>query len=523
MKQNLPVTGINSDYPQSAILISSTNLKGAITFVNEDFQKIAGFEQQELIGQNHNIVRHPDMPPAAFANLWENIKAGKPWLGMVKNRCKNGNHYWVEAHVTPIFADGQIKGYESVRVRPSPEHVARAERLYQKIWKGKARFTVGPLDSIRNRILLIILLSTSIATGVALSDLQQWMLATLLGAFGLVNLWLIAHQLTPLTQLAKLASTVTDNPVSQRAFTGRLDETAKAEIAIRMLQANNRTILRRIQANAHLVTENAHVVTDAERNTASGVTKQEERIDETATAMREMSLAINEIARVTSQAAHSADEADGKAHEGRAVVLHAVEAIKSVTEQFGRTAEVIELLEKDSLEIGAIINVIRYIAEQTNLLALNAAIEAARAGEQGRGFAVVADEVRSLAVKTQNATSQIQAMIEKLQGGAREAVRAMKNDEKQALGVVNLAEEARRSLEDITGAVGRIHDMNTQVAAAVEEQSAVSGSISENIAVVRQLAENTKKMSITATHASERLATLADEQLALVDGFSRIG
>ena len=523
MKKNLPITGVDIDYPSSITLISSTNLKGAITFVNEDFEKVSGFDQAELVGQNHNIVRHPDMPPAAFADLWECLKAGRPWLGLVKNRCKNGDHYWVEAHVTPIFADGEIKGYESVRVKPEPEHVARAEQLYRKLWKGKARFKTSLLDSIRNRILLTILVATFSTVGAALSGLPGVVLAGLVALFGLAALGLTAYQLGPLVRLGKLARAVTHDPVTLRAFTGRLDETAQAEIAIRMLQANNRTILRRIQANAHLVSENARVVTDAERNTSNGVGKQESRIDETATAMREMSIAINEIARVTSEAAHAADVADNKAHEGREVVLRAVTAVSAVAEEVSRTEGAIELLEKDSLEIGAIINVIRYIAEQTNLLALNAAIEAARAGEQGRGFAVVADEVRSLAVKTQDATSQIQKMIEKLQAGARDAVRAMKSDEEQAQSVVTLAEEARRALEDITSAVGRIHDMNTQVAAAVEEQSAVSGNISENIAVVRELAEKTRQMSSTATDASDRLAHLADEQRALVDGFSKIG
>lgn len=290
-----------------------------------------------------------------------------------------------------------------------------------------------------------------------------------------------------------------------------------------MLQANNRTILRRIQDNAHQVSENAHTVSHAESDTSASVAQQQARIDQTATAMREMSLAISEIARVTAEAAHAADEADRKAHEGREVVLRAVNAVAAMAEEVGHTEQTIELLAKDSQDIGSIINVIRYIAEQTNLLALNAAIEAARAGEQGRGFAVVADEVRSLALKTQEATTQIQTMINRLQERAHEAVRAMHHDEEQAQGVVALARAADQALEGIARAVSTIHEMNTQVAAAVEEQSAVSGDISENIAAVRDLASKTMQMSASVTDASDRLACLADQQRALVDGFSRIG
>jgi len=137
MKINHPITNIEKTYGEGVELVSTTNLKGAITYANQEFIDVCGFSNDELLKKNHNIVRHPDVPPAAFADLWNALKAGKPWMGIVKNRCKNGDHYWVDAYVSPIIEDGTTLGYESVRVKPSRELVDRAERIYALINGGK--------------------------------------------------------------------------------------------------------------------------------------------------------------------------------------------------------------------------------------------------------------------------------------------------------------------------------------------------------------------------------------------------
>lgn len=137
MKRNLPVTDKNVPLSKDAVILSTTDAKGIITYINQDFIDISGFTIDELINVNHNIVRHPDMPPAAFADLWDTIKEGSPWMGIVKNRCKNGDHYWVDAYVTPIMENGQIVEYQSVRVQPEVKRVERAEETYSQINNGK--------------------------------------------------------------------------------------------------------------------------------------------------------------------------------------------------------------------------------------------------------------------------------------------------------------------------------------------------------------------------------------------------
>ena len=138
MKINQPVTQVERDYPQDAILASRTDLKGIVTYANRAFVDVSGFSLDELVGKNHNIVRHPDMPPEAFADLWRTVKAGKPWTGIVKNRCKNGDHYWVKATVTPVTENGRVSEYMSVRVKPTRAEISQAEALYAQINAGKA-------------------------------------------------------------------------------------------------------------------------------------------------------------------------------------------------------------------------------------------------------------------------------------------------------------------------------------------------------------------------------------------------
>lgn len=136
-EKNYPVTGKERDYSPDIRIISTTDLKGILTYSNDDFKQVSGFTEEELVGKNHNVVRHPDMPPAAFADLWTTVKAKKPWMGIVKNRCKNGDHYWVNAYVTPLFENNEICGYQSVRTKPQKDQIERAERFYNKINSGK--------------------------------------------------------------------------------------------------------------------------------------------------------------------------------------------------------------------------------------------------------------------------------------------------------------------------------------------------------------------------------------------------
>lgn len=147
MKVNLPVTQKDVDYPADMQLISTTDLKGQITYVNQDFIKVSGFAWDELIGRPHNLIRHPDMPPAAFKDLWQTIKAGRVWHQLVKNRCKNGDHYWVDAYVTPVYAGDEIVGYQSIRTKPSEESIAKAEGLYRWMNEKKSRSCHRKSDS----------------------------------------------------------------------------------------------------------------------------------------------------------------------------------------------------------------------------------------------------------------------------------------------------------------------------------------------------------------------------------------
>ncbi len=249
------------------------------------------------------------------------------------------------------------------------------------------------------------------------------------------------------------------------------------------------------------------------------IVKQQSDIDQVATAINEMSATVHEVARNAADAAGAAKEADNEAASGKQVVSQAVGTIDKLASDVEEAATVIHQLAQDSENIGTVLDVIKAIAEQTNLLALNAAIEAARAGEQGRGFAVVADEVRTLAQRTQQSTQEIQEIIEKLQAGAEKAERVMKASREQAQTSVDESSRAGTSLMSITEKVARINDMNTQIANAAEEQSAVAEEISRSIVAINNVAVQTSQSSGQLQQASEEVSAMATQLQGLVSKF----
>ncbi|MEW8508574.1 MAG: PAS domain-containing methyl-accepting chemotaxis protein [Candidatus Thiodiazotropha sp.] len=522
MKNNQPVTNNEVVFGEDANILSTTNLKGAITHINPTFVEISGFTKKELLGQNHNIVRHPDMPPAAFENLWTEIKAGNPWMGMVKNRCKNGDYYWVDAFVTPILQDGATVEYQSVRYKPDPAWVQRAEPLYKKLLEGKpVKPSLGSRIGLNTRLILGNLLSllpiaiTSLSNS-GLTINAVGLFATLVLIIG-VNLFLTR----PFGRLVKESTSLFDNDLMRRIYTGRDDDFGRIELAFRMQHSQLRAIIGRLSDTTRILNDVAESTSGITDKTNQGVITQTSEIEQVATAMTEMTATIREVAESANRAAESTGLGLNEASHGKEVVDTTIEVINNLADEIQKAASVIDKLSTYTTNMGNALGVIKDIAEQTNLLALNAAIEAARAGEQGRGFAVVADEVRTLAGRTQKSAKEIEAMIEQLQDGSREAVQVMEKSRDTAGKSVEQAARAGEALETIAGAINTINDMNHQIATASEEQSAVAEEINKNIVNVNDVAGATADGAMQSVHATEKMVETISQLKRLIVQFLR--
>lgn len=315
----------------------------------------------------------------------------------------------------------------------------------------------------------------------------------------------------PLRQMQKKVDDLSkgDGDLTTRIALPYMDELGQLASSIDDFLDNLQQLIKQTVDTSKQVSSAAENQSSITNQTSDTIHQQHSAIDQVATAVAEMAATVQEIDRSANDAATAAKHADENAQRGQQVVGITISAIKELADDVDNAAQVIGDVEKDSENIGSVLDVIKNIAEQTNLLALNAAIEAARAGEQGRGFAVVADEVRSLASRTQSSTQEIQAMIEKLQSATRNAVKVMNTGQEKAQGSVEQATEAGSSLDAITDAVAQISDMNLHIASAAKEQNEVTEEINRNISHITELSNQTASNAEHSSHASTELADLA--------------
>ncbi len=514
MRTNHPVSQNEYQFPDTETLLSTTDTNSHINYANAAFVRTSGYEMDELLGQPHNMVRHPDMPVEAFADMWRSLKEGQSWRALVKNRRKNGDHYWVCANAAPMRRNGQLTGYLSVRTKPSRAAVAGAEKLYARFKNGGAAglaFHRGLIvrtglmrwasalqllpAAWRVRLPLlglgVALLATLLLSGVGGPALWMMGVVAVLGL--LLADWFIEAQISaPLVRILGVAQQVASGEPGKDLELDRCDEIGLIARAINQAGLNLQSLVADVHEQAAGVQVASMEIASATLDLSSRTEQTASNLEQTAAAMEQQTASVRQNSDTAQQASQVAQAASDVALQGSQAMGHVVSTMEQISQS--------------SRKIADIIGVIDGIAFQTNILALNAAVEAARAGEQGRGFAVVATEVRSLAGRSAAAAKEIKELINTSVSNVESGSR--------------LVSQAGQTMDEVVSQVRQVNTLIAEITTASKEQSLGISQVGQAVAQLDEMTQQNAAMVEQSSASAIGMGEQAQRLVAAVQVFS---